>query len=219
MVTFHLGSAKYQAPASWKEVTVKQYARIKRDWEPDKDVADRDYFKLLKILINDNSATRLEKNIDNDLTLMSILGWVITEEERFARELPLWLKIGRQTVLVPRDPKELSIGQNIHLRREIEKAKVMEECIGSAVAIYMQPIIDGKKFNFARAMELKAEIDEMPAYLIYPIGFFLLRRVSRYGMRPVPRWHLAIINLTRRLALMSPGWLRSIVLRVLTIFT
>lgn len=215
MVTFRLGGVKYQAPASWKEVTTKQYARIKRDWEPEKDIADRDYVKLLQLLINHPGPIPFDRNVENDLTLMSILGWVITEEERFPKELPKALKIGRQTYMVPQDPSELSIGQNIHLRRAIEKAKakakIMEEVIATAVSIYMQPIIDGtKKFDNTRAQEIAAELEDMPAFVVYPIGFFLLRRVSRYGMKPVPRWHLIRTNLVRRLGRTLPDWLRSI---------
>ena len=218
MVTFRLGREKYQAPGSWKEVTLKQYVRIKRDWEPDKDIADRDYFKLLKILINHPGDIKLEKTIESDLTLMSILGWVITEEERFSRELPKALKIGRHVHMVPQNPSDLSIGQNIHLRRAIEKAKIMEEVVAIAVAIYMQPIIDGgKKFDHARALEIAAELEDMPAWVVYPVGFFLLRRVARFGMRPVPRWHLMINNLGRKFGRMLPDWLKSIYCALLRI--
>lgn len=180
MTTIKANGVKYHCPSSWKEVTVEQYIRIMKEWDPDKDIADRDYFKLLQILVGKNFAG-LERTVDNELALVDMVGWVITEPFKFDTALPKALSFMGRNIYIPKDPSELPIGQNIHLRRYIEKSELIEENIAIATAIYLQPIIDGKSFHVERAQELAEEFNKMPVWLIYPIGFFLLNRASNFG--------------------------------------
>lgn len=198
-----------------EEMKVRHYVRMMREWVDDKDIADRDYLQLLNILI-DGNFKRTDTEIWNDITIMNCIGWVIIQPFKFDTVLPkvlefkggtFWEKLlgVSKIITIPRDPSELSIGQNIHLRRDfIDKSQLLEENISIAVAIYLQPLIDGK-FQVERAKELAREIDEMPISLIYPIGFFLLRRVMTFGMKRGPLWQQILSNLSMRLNRMWPG--------------
>lgn len=209
MTLIKLNGKSYRVASCWEEVTVNQYVRILLEWEPEKDIADRDYFILLNILANENFSG-YENTIDNQVTLTNILGWVITQPFEFSKKLPRALQIGDQTVTIPEDPRELSIGQNIHLRRDfIDKSKILEENMSIATAIYLQPILDKSLFHVKRAIELSRIIDEMPISVIYPVGFFLLKRAMGFGMRPVSYWQAVKISLKKMSKNLFPGWLRS----------
>jgi hypothetical protein len=209
MTSIVINGKRFTVASCWAEVTTRQYIRIIRDWEPEKDIADRDYFILLNIL-TDGKFAGMENTIENQVTLTSILGWVVTEPFQFSEELPKVLEIGGKIHDIPEDPRELSIGQNIHLRRDfIDKSTYLEENIAIAVAVYMQPIIDNSLFKLKRAEKIANELEAMPASLIYPIGFFLLRRVMRFGQKPEKTWPAILTSLRKRLSRMLPGSPRS----------
>ena len=204
MTSIKLNGKRYECPSSWLEVNTRQYIRIIKEWDQDKDIADRDYFKLLNILC-DGQFTTMEQTIDNQVTIMNLIGWVITEPFEFDKKLPKVLSIQGKLVPVPDDPSELSIGQNIHLRRDyIDKSQRLEESISIATAIYLQPIIDGK-FDIKKAVELSKVIDEMPIHVIYPVGFFLLNRALSFGMKPANLWRQILNSLSSKLRTMLPG--------------
>lgn len=210
MTTVRLNGKKYSIPSCWAEVNVAQYIRIIREWDQDKDIADRDYFKLLNILAGTDYAG-YQDTIDNTLNLVTILGWVVTEPFKFDEKLPSVIKVGDKMIDIPQDPRELSIGQNIHLRRDyIEKTKFIEENIAIATAIYLQPSIDNSLFKITRAEELARQIDKMSVAVIYPIGFFLLKRAQRFGQKPEKSLPLIKINLATTLSNLLRGWLKSI---------
>lgn len=209
MTSIVINGKRFSVASCWAEVTTKQYVRIIRDWEPEKDIADRDYFILLNIL-TDGKFAGMENTIENQVTLTSILGWVVTEPFKFSEELPKMLQIGEKAYDIPEDPRELSIGQNIHLRRDfIDKSTYLEENIAIATAIYLQPIIDNSLFRLKRAEKIAAELETMPASLIYPIGFFLLKRAQRFGQKPEKTWPAILTSLKRMLRQMWPGSRRS----------
>lgn len=208
MVGVKLNGTRFECPASWMEITTGQYIRVIKEWDRDKDIADRDYFKLFNILTN-GKFTGFENTTENDVTILSCVGWVITEEFQFDKRLPKVLDIAGKIIDIPRDPTELSIGQNIHLRRDfIDKSELLEENIAIATAIFLQPLIDGKKFHVERAKELAKEIEKMPAYLIYPIGFFLLQRALNFGRNSGSLWSRTKTNLAQMLKRTSRPSLR-----------
>lgn len=204
MVAVKLNGENFQCPTSWEEISTKQYIRIAKEWDREKDIADRDYFKLFNIL-TDGKFTAFKGDAVSDASIINCVGWVITEEFAFSETLPKVLVIKGKAVDVPQDPSELSIGQNIHLRRDyIEKTELLAENIAIATAIYLQPVIDGK-FSISRAQELCKEIEQMPAHVIYPIGFFLLKRAMRFGLHSESLWSRIKTNLKQTLRKMLPA--------------
>ncbi len=203
MTAIHINDKKYFFPSCWEEVTVEQYIKI-LNWEPDKDIADRDYVKLLSILLGDKFSG-MENTIENEITLIDAVGWVVFSPFAFSKHVPKVLMF-HEPVDIPQNIRELSIGQNIHVRREIEKCKVLEQAIPMACAIYLQPLIDNKKFNLNRAKEIAKEVEQMPIYLIHPLGFFLLSRVLMHGRNSVQTWPQVNFNLNKMLRRLSPRW-------------
>lgn len=182
-----------------------QYIRILTEWEPEKDIADRDYVKLLSILVG-KSFAGMENTIENEITLIDAIGWVVFSPFTFSTELPKVLQIGTQVVDIPPHPKQLSIEQNIHLRRRMEKSNTLEENIAMATAIFLQPNIDGKKFSIERVNQICTQIEEMPVYLVYPVGFFFLQSVLNYGRNSGKTWSLGSFNLKPMLRRLLPKW-------------
>lgn len=196
-----LNNKTYLIPASWKEVTVRQYVRIIKEWDPDEpDVAKKNWLILLNIFTG-TKFEGMQEDWENQYTLTNTLGWVVFEPFKFSKELPKVLRFGRKDVEVSRSSGGLSIGQNIHLRRDyLDKLTSMEECISIATAIFLQPLIDGKKFSMERAKEIALEVDDMPIYLIHPIGFFLLRNAAKVGKPLEKQWRQTLSSLSMRFA-------------------
>jgi hypothetical protein len=199
---------KGSCASCWEELKTYQYIRILKEWEDGSDIADRDYFKLFDIL-TDGKFTSFEKTVENEVTLINLIGWVITQPFEFSQELPKVLVIGDKVIDIPRHPRELSIGQNIHLRRDyIEKTTKIGENIAIATAIYLQPIVDNSLFSLKRAQEICKEVEQMPINLIYPIGFFLLESAMRFGQRPEKTWLFRPVSLKQMFGLMWHIWRR-----------
>jgi hypothetical protein len=181
---------------SWDEVKTRIYISIVRDWEPDVDIADRDYFKLLNILTDNKH--KYDQSVENHITLIDLIGWIIFQPAPFKEApLPKVLQFKDAIIDIPQNIRELSIGQAIHMRREIERLKILDACIPMAIGIYLQPLIDKGKLNLSRAKEIAQEVEEMPITLTYPIGFFLLRLAMRLGPNTPGIWHRVSSNLKR----------------------
>jgi hypothetical protein len=168
----------------------------------DKPIEQRDYFKLFNIL-TDSDFTEVEATSEMEATIWNVIRWIIEQPFQFPETMPGVLKIEERLLILPRDVKGLSIGQNIHLKQALTKSKYVESNLSEAVAIYLQPLYDSKKFNYDRALELKKVIEEMPAYLIRPIGFFLFRSVSPHGSGPMNFLKKMKTNLMQKLGLAS----------------
>lgn len=218
MLSITLNDKKHKCISSYEEMKVKHYLRIIKEWDQHLDVADRDYFKLLSIL-TETDYVGFEKTIENDLSIINAVGWVIVQPFEFSKTPPKVLEVRGKVIDIPQDISELSIGQNIHLRRDfIDKSVSLEENIAIATAIYLQPIVEQKRFHMERALALSKEIEEMPINLIYPIGFFLLNRAMTFGMPSMSRWHQIRTNLSKKLKRMWHDSLRFIGLKPSTIF-
>lgn len=197
-----LNDTKYDCPVCWEEVKVRQHQRMISEWDATKQLADRDYFKLFTIL-TDSDFTKFHSTAVNEVTIWNAIRWVIEQPFNFSNETPKALEIGGKSILLPTKVADLSIGQNIHLRQAIEGGQALFDKDGKvvdysnyslAVAIYLQPIIDGAKFDYDRALEIEKQILEMPAYKIRPIGFFIVTNVLKYGRMPVLNWLKTLAN-------------------------
>jgi len=175
-----INGEKKEVPCCYAELTTKQYQRIVSEWDFEKPIEDRDFFALFNI-ITDNQFTHFENTPENEVTVWNVVRWIVEEPFQFSKELPKVLVINGKIIDIPKDIRALSIGQNIMLKQTLSKSKVMEANLAEAVAIYIQPLYDGKKFNGERAKELIKEIEQLPAHIVYPIGFFLFKNVLKHG--------------------------------------
>lgn len=197
-----LNDIKYECPVCWEEVKVKHHQRMISEWDASKQIADRDYFKLFTIL-TDSDFKQFHSTAVNEVTIWNAIRWVIEQPFKFSNEMPKALQICGKSIVLPTKVGDLSIGQNIHLRQAIDQSQALFDDKGNiveysnyslAVAIYLQPLIDGKKFDYERALEVEKDILEMPAYKIRPIGFFIAANVLKYGRMPVRNWLKTLAN-------------------------
>ncbi len=210
-----LNGTKYTYPVCFEELTIGMLERIVSDWDFTKPVAERNYFKLFCIFTG-TEYQDFHATDENEVTIYNCIKWFVEHthidpflQNVWPNEQPKVLKIGGKIIDVPQKLAALSIGANIHARQEADKSitvydqnkKAIEySCYSIVAAIYLQPFIDANRetnvggmmlkgvFDFTRAKEIAKEISEMPAYLIRPIGFFLLANVLRYGQKPERHW-------------------------------
>ena len=107
-------------------------------------------------------------------------------------------------ILIPTKLESMTVGQNFQIRSAMAKANNLESLISLACAVYLQPIVDQSKFDFNRAKELESEILEMNIYDIFPIGFFLLKRLNSSGRNGILSWLLKRLNNLKKMLAWRP---------------
>lgn len=132
-----------------------------------------------------------ELPIPDKLTLQPI--WFKDCDELIPKQIEIPKKIGR-----------LPIAQAIQARRHLQEVKDLREGISMVTAIYLQPLIDsttdarGKvipgKFDMLQVIKYEYVIKKMYVQHIYPIGFFLLRKLNEPG-----NWWENFLNQLKRL--------------------
>lgn len=193
MVTITLNGKKHACPSCYEELKTRHYQRMISEWDMEKPIVDRDFFKLFCIL-TDTQFTSLHSTAENEVTIWNAIRWTIEQHFEFRDDMPKVLQIGDKILDLPRNVGSLSIGQNIHLRQILDKSKYLEENLSIATAIYLQPYYDNTKFDFDRAVELEKIIAEMPAYLIKPVGFFILTNALTPGKTRGINWLRTLIS-------------------------
>jgi hypothetical protein len=209
MINVLLNGKRYHCPSCREELKTRQYLRILKEFDFQKDIAEWNYWQLFSIL-TDTDFKDYAHTIENDLAIFDCVAWVYSLSFDKARPKVLTFPNTHRLIQVPDHPGELSIGQNIHLRRDyLDKSKTIEENIAIATAIFLQPLIDNKKFDMKRAKEICKQVEEMPAYQIYPLGFFLLKRAMKFGQKPEKLSPLDLTSLKQTLKGTLRGWLKS----------
>lgn len=175
-----INGQKVDCTANKEALTTEQYQNIYKGWGVDKPIEERDHLKLFSTLCG-KEFKGFVPTIENEQVIWDCIKWVAETGIDFDSEFPKVLEINGKTIELPRKVGALSIGQNIIMKQILSGAKFLEENISMAVAVYVQPIYDEKPFSASRAKELNEHILKMPAWVIYPIGFFLLNNVWKYG--------------------------------------
>lgn len=202
-MVINLNGIKKEIPDCYEKLTTRQYERILNEWDIEKPIADRDYFNLFQIFC-DTEFKAFENTPENETTIWNAVKWFIEQEFSFSSEVPKVLEIKGNHISIPGNVEKLSIGQNIHLKQLLASSRVLKDENGKIVdytvysdacAIYLQPLIDNSKFDSDKAKELKKVIEEMPIYLIRPIGFFLLTHAGRRGRKQTTKWQQILSSL------------------------
>lgn len=208
MAVWKLDGKKVKCPSCYEELTTGQYQRIIAEWEPEKDIADRDFYKVFGILTGAN-VDAIARTNENQVSIENAVGWLATQPFKFSVAPPAFVRVSGKIIDIPKSMGDVGIGQMIHLRRRMEEAKFVDECISFAVAVAVQPIFDGKHFNITRAKELEKEILKMPIYLTHPVGFFLLQKAASFGKKRTNVLRRILNSLSRILKRMWQRWLKS----------
>jgi hypothetical protein len=190
MVTIEINGRKKSCPVCWEETTTRQYQQLK-------GLKDRSLIHVLSVLLGEAYDKVLESKSDELSTIMYQLVAYTAQQPEYFRdaEIPAVMHIGnRRAVYIPRDIGEMTIEQNFILRQAMTTVTYLEELIAKACAIFLQPQIDGTRFDAKRAEELEEEVGDLPIEETFPIGFFLLQRVRNFGRRG---WLVWLLTRTR----------------------
>ena len=194
MVAIRLASGeRLRVPNSWRTTTTDIFQKIIEQWEPDKPIKERSVLKLFNIMIGMDISPE-EDDLDLEAAIWECTRYVYNEQIDFAKlPLPKYFNIGGVVIELPKDLGRLKIGQNIHVRQELQAVKDPNAAMSIVTAIYLQPIYDkvvyGLKeslFDFHRAKELEKIILQMPITDVYPVGFFFLMQLRTYGRGFLP---------------------------------
>ena len=194
-----------EIPECFEALTAQQYELMVPEFA--KEIDERDHFRIFQILAGTEFAD-FHATAENEVTIWNAIRWLYEQPFVFG-DVPKVLKINDKVVIIPKDIKKLSIGQNIHLKQLLSETTYLEENISAACAIYMQPLYEERKFDFDRAMELKKVIEGMPAYLIRPIGFFLLNHALPHGRKQTSFLRRMISSPMQRCTAMWQRWQKS----------
>lgn len=208
MVALKLNGKPTDCPTSYDELNTETYQRIFKEWDLQKELHERDFFKLFCILTG-SPFTQVDQSPENEAAIWELTRWVIEQNYTFT-EAPEYIEIEGKKLSIPENIGSLSIGQNIILKQLLEKSKYLEESISMAMAVYLQPIYHESKFNYQKALEIERVIKRMPIKDTYQVGFFLLSRALKDGQKHSSNWHLIQKHLSKKLKRMWPKWLRSI---------
>lgn len=175
---------EYDMPVSWETTSTGKFETMASEWDKE------DLIKLFSIL-SGIGYTAINTSTDRDLeeNLIRCTRFVFTDSDFKTAPVPEILTINGKDVQIPKNVGSLSIGQNIHVRQEIDRIVQLrgekatyEELISYACAMYLQPLVDEMEFNYERAIALREKIKELPITVTYPIGFFLLSPMMKNGL-------------------------------------
>jgi len=92
--------------------------------------------------------------------------------------------------LIPKSSYALTVGQAMEIRKYVEGKQYVNECLAYAIAVYMQPIIDGVAFSSERAQEIATKIEAYPITKTFAVGSFFLRGSLNYGKSIARIWKM-----------------------------
>lgn len=200
MVTWVINGKNISCPSCYDDLTTKKFVEIITEWEPEKDIAERDFFKLFCMLSGTQYAG-FENKPETELSIWNAVSWFLTSTP--SKEVPGVLKVQDNIVMLP-EKDSISIGQMISIRRKMQACTMMEEVLIMALATGLQPIIDGE-YNIAKAEALEEVIAEMPVSQTYGAGFFFLNHALSYGQHTTIALNQILNNLRQSLNRLWPG--------------
>ncbi len=199
MVVLRVNGNRVQCPTCWADVSTNTFLKIRKKWEPEKPIQERNRIKLFGLLTGTNyEKVSQSEDYGLEAAIYEVTEFVYSEQIDFsALPIPDKLDISGVTVTIPKNVGSLTIGQNAIVRQSINQAQDEIATICTVSAIYLQPFymaesVNGKlvkaAFEMERAKELEPLLLSMPIVQIYPIGFFFLKKLAESGTNWLGRW-------------------------------
>lgn len=208
MVTFTINKQKILMPTIKTELTLDQCQRIAK--EVDFDMIHEDWLKLFNILTNKNFKV---EDVEAKLLIINKLAPFI-DGISFDEFMPEAVQINGKEIKIPKEVGNMVIGQALALKQSVSGFKYIDEGISKAVSIYLQPLVDGKKFSKERAKEVEQSILKMPAFLFYTLGNFILGQLRTNGIASSNPRSLILNSLVKVRMILRHVWLIIVVLPV-----
>src|SRR6476661_8409948 len=124
MVDIRLNTGeRIRVPDCWGKCTTEVFQRIIDKWEPEKPIKERSILKLFNCMtgyeVNPN-----DDDLDLEAAIWECTRFVYLEPMDFTKlPMPKTLIIGDKLLNIPTDLGRMRIGQNIHVRQELQAGK------------------------------------------------------------------------------------------------
>ena len=200
------GSKPCTCPESWDEVNIGQLIRFEA-WKKSKG----DTIGLLAAFTYLPESDLSESKGNQFWTpLYSVLNFVYTEPMDWSKlKMPKSISIDGSLCKIPRNLGLEMFAQKVHALNLItDESKTDDEKILRIMAIYFQPLVDGK-WNHDRIDHIENICRYMNAKEAFPIGDFFLRRLLRtrnFGMLGLHPLQLIQRRLLSPIALVRMAW-------------
>jgi hypothetical protein len=213
MLKYLVNDKKTDIPTCWEEATARHFQNIYRIESEDREDPIRCFGALTGMPF---VAVAESTNEDLDAAVYQVTAFIFNQPQKF-RDVapPEKIRLLGKNVIIPKDLGKLTVAQNFHIRAAIAKSNNLESLISLAAAIYLQPLIDGAKFNITRAKEIEEHILDMNIFEIFPVGFFWLSKLNNSGASGLLGW---LLNKLTRLSF-ARLWQSSLALSVWILFT
>lgn len=201
MKKYLIDGQKISVPTNYSEITYRQYKKLfatkKREIELISILIDVDVDTLQNVRVGE-AWLQLVKDLQFITKPIDIENYVI----------PTSVAIADKTVSIPFDIGKETMAQYTDMR-DLLKDDDNEGNISMAVAIYLQPLIDGE-YNINKARNLRHQIENLPADFVICVGGFFLSnslglkngflKTYRKGGTVMMRSKQAMSSLAKRLA-------------------
>lgn len=187
------GLISVKAPVSWEETSTLLFEELYRN-----EVTVEDPLRTFSV-ITGLEIEEIATSNDRDLEagLYQVNAFVFNQPEAF-RQLPVpnRIRIRGEWITIPRNKIDKhTIAQGLAIRKELRTAVNLESVISMAIAVYLQPIIDREPFDLSKARELRREIQALPIFETFPLGFFLAKKHAKRGPSGTGFWRQLLLRL------------------------
>ncbi len=187
MLPFKFGDKTIQIKNKWEELTLSEFLRFPNEVDTSPLASVNNFYDILSILSGITKEDLMNvaiEDINNDL----IKGCMAFLSTPMPKQMPKQIHVCCTVIDVPQDLsikthgqfmmfnalciKEIGDGENVSRKFLWDKAP-------QALAIYLQPLITGKKFDGDKIDELAETIaEQLPAVQAAPILTFFLNKYS-----------------------------------------
>lgn len=167
-------------PESWHEITVAQLIAL-RAMEQNAPLA-KQICEALAILSGTKANEWFDMDADTDThdTIFDLLAWTKQEIDWQKLPVPKVLTIGDRAIDIPQDLTLKTYGQVTVFESlvfpTVEKTGDLTDAIPVALAIYLQPLITGSKFDADKLGDTIADINKLRACEAFPVANFFLKK-------------------------------------------
>lgn len=183
MIAATINGKKVAFPASWAEVTVDQFFKI-RSIDPGKEQAQV-ICEVLDILTGIPASTwyDMEANQVSTDTILGLIEFIKEPIQWEGLEVPKEVVLNGKTCKVPKDLELKTYGQAVLFESKVlpvvlDKGE-LTDVLKTALAIYLQPIYTGEKFDGEKLEEMEEVVGALPIYTAFPVANFFFRKYLR----------------------------------------
>lgn len=170
---------KPPVPTSWEELTLAQSYQIeeaKSSIEMYSVITGRP----VEDLLNDKSLKEED--------FWAAVGFVHNPPDWTKQKKPAFIEISGKRIPLPGFLAKETLGQKVTFSQLVKEEKDMHALIPKAVAIYMQPKIDGK-FIPENLKRVEAQLMQSPCVQVYAAAWFFFRKsrnLMKFGVLGLP---------------------------------